>query len=109
MPILALLLAAGPGACAAGPERKDGLRTIRGVVRVVGNEPFTHVVVTSPGDGAGDAGRVDYLIAGPLAGELRGRHQGRTITLEGTDCPPRSPLFRNCFAPTRILEPGKGR
>ena len=107
--VLGLQLIAGPGACAAGRDLGADPRRIRGVVRVVGNEPFTHVVVSSPSDAAGVADRIDFLIEGPLAAELRARYQGRTIALEGTDCRERSPLFRNCFAPTRILEPGGGR
>lgn len=81
----------------------EGLRTIRGVVRVVGNDPFTQVVVTSPGDAAGVADRIDYLVEGPLVAELQSRYQGRTVTLEGTDARPSRPQFRRGFAPTRIL------
>lgn len=96
-------LVAGSGACAAGPDRKPEIRTIRGVVRVVGNEPFPRVVVSSPADAAAGADRVDYLIEGPLAAELRARYQGRTVTLEGADARPSRPRFRRAFAPTRIL------
>lgn len=106
---LGLQFAVGSGACAAGPDRRANVRTVHGVVRVVGNEPFTQVVVTSPNDTAGVAGRIDYLIEGPLVAELRARYQGRTIALEGTECRARSPMFRNCFAPTRILGPEGGR
>ncbi len=98
-----LQLALGSGACAAGTNRQPELRTIRGVVRVVGNEPFPQVVVSSPSDAPRVPGRVDYLIQGPLADELRARYQGRTVTLEGRDAPPSWPGFRHGFAPTRIL------
>lgn len=101
--LVGIHLAVGSGACAAGPDRRPDLRAIQGVVRIVGNEPFTHVVVTSAGDAAGDTGRIDYEIAGPLAAELRARYQGRVVTLEGRDAPPSRPWFRYGFAPTRIL------
>lgn len=107
--LLGLPLALGSGACAGGPDRASHLRTIQGVVRVVGNEPFTRVVVTSLGDAAGDTGRVDYLIEGPLAEELRAGYQGRTVALEGRDASPSRPGFRYGFAPTRILGAGEGR
>ena len=107
--LLGLHLALGSGACAAGPDRTAKFRTIRGVVRVVGNEPFTHVVVTSPGDDAGGTGRIDYQIVGPLAAELRSGYQGRAITLEGRDAPPSWPGFRYGFEPTRILGPRGNR
>lgn len=106
---LGLQFAVGSGACAAGPHRGPDLRTIRGVVRVVGNEPFTQVVVSSPGDAAGVADRVDYQIEGPLAAELRAGYQGRTVVLEGTEVRPSRPGFRHGFAPTRILRGGEYR
>ncbi len=102
--LVGLRLALASGACAAGPDRTPGARTIRGVVRVVGNEPFSHVVVSSPSDAAGVAGRIDYLIEGPLAAELRARCQGRPVTLEGREVRPSAPRFRHGFAPARILE-----
>ena len=106
---LGLQLAVGSGACAAGPDRGPELRTIRGVVRVVGNEPFSEVVVSSPSDATGIAGRVDYEIVGPLAAELRAGDQGRTVTLEGAEVRPSRPWFRHAFAPTRILRGGENR
>ena len=107
--LLALQVAGGSEACAGAPHRASDIRTIRGVVRVVGNEPFTHVVVTSPSDAPGVAGRIDYLIEGALAAELRARWQGRTVTLEGRDAAPSRPRFRYGFAPTRILGDDGGR
>lgn len=108
VPAVALLLSAGPGGCAAGPGRPPEAVTIRGVVRVVGNEPFTHVVVTVPDERTEAAARVDYRIVGPLAEELRARWQGKTVTLEGTFVPPGSPRFRHGFAPSRIVGPRGG-
>ncbi len=101
--LVGLHLGAGSGACAAGPDRKPAVRTLSGVVRVVGNEPFSHVVVSSPSDAAGVAGRTDYLIEGPLAAELRARYQGRSVVLEGTEVRPSRPRFRHAFAPSRIV------
>ncbi len=101
--LVGLHVALAWGACAAGPDRRPELRTIRGVVRVVGNEPFPQVVVSSPSDAAGAADRVDYLIEGPLAAELRAGYQGRTVVLEGTEVRPSRPRFRHAFAPSRIV------
>ena len=53
--------------------------------------------------------RVDYLIEGPLAAELRAGYQGRTVTLEGAEVRPSRPWFRHAFATTRILMRGAGR
>ncbi len=101
--LVGLHVALAWGACAAGPDRKPDSRSIRGVVRIVGNEPFTQVVVSSPSDAAGVTGRIDYLIEGPLAKELRACCQGRTVVLEGTEVRPSRPRFRHGFAPSRIV------
>ena len=79
--------------------------TIQGVVRVVGNEPFTQVVVTTRDEKA-DKG-VDWLIIGPLAQDIRQGYQMRTIIVEGTVCMPTVPDFSKCLKPSRIINPVK--
>lgn len=102
--LVALQLAGGTGACAANPERQPAVRAIRGVVRVAGNEPFTHTVVTTSEDGKDGPVRTDFLVSGPLAESLRAGYQGKTVILEGSEIPCRTPMFRRCFLPTRILD-----
>lgn len=91
--MLMLLMAAPAGALGT---RKPV--TISGTVRVVGNEPFTRLILT-PGEG-----ERDWLLVGPLQEELRRRYQGRRVTLEGEPCPPPTPEFSRCFKPSRIAE-----
>jgi hypothetical protein len=59
---------------------EQGLLTVNGKIRLVGNEPFTHLVVTT------DHGR-DYLIVGDLEKELRA-HQYQKMTVTGVKLPP---------------------
>jgi len=88
--------------CFAGAKSAEPA-TITGTIRVVGNEPFTHVVLT-PGDHADNAERNrDCLIIGPLAEELRRHHQGHIVVLEGMTCASPAPEFTQCFNPTRIV------
>lgn len=54
--------------------------TVTGKIRVVGNEPFTHLVITT-GDGK------DYLIKGDIEKELR-LLQYQKITVRGKHLPP---------------------
>ena len=54
--------------------------TVTGKLRLVGNEPFTHLVVTT------DNGK-DYLIQGDLINELRALQYQR-ITVSGEKLPP---------------------
>jgi hypothetical protein len=99
--MIALLLITAQS-CAAGAKNRETV-ALTGTVAVVGNEPFTHVILT-----VGE-GKKDYLITGPLTDELRRHHQGETISLEGSNCTPPSPQFTHCFKPTKItiLDPQK--
>lgn len=54
--------------------------TVTGKIRVVGNEPFTHLVITT------DDGK-DYLIQGNLVKELSALQYQR-ITVSGEKLPP---------------------
>ena len=92
--LMLVLLASAP-AGALGTRRPV---TVSGTVRVVGNEPFTRLVLTPA------AGGSDWLLVGPLQDELRRRHQGQRVTLEGEPCPPPTPEFSRCFKPSRIAE-----
>lgn len=77
--------------------------TLKGTVRVVGNEPFARLVLTVPDPREG--GRpTDHLVKGPLAEEIRNRHQGEVITVEGRYCADRGPGNRPCFEPEKILK-----
>lgn len=96
--VVLLLLLASPVGAMGGRKQV----TITGTVRVVGNDPFTRVVLTvSRGEGLTDGAR-DWLIAGPLQEELRKRHQGKQVTLTGERCTPPSPAFTHCFQPVKI-------
>lgn len=77
--------------------KRHDLTTITGTVRVVGNEPFTRLVLTTGGEGR------DYLLAGPLRDQLRRGYQGSVVTLEGKECPSPGPESAHCFEPSRIV------
>jgi hypothetical protein len=100
-----LLFGLASQGCAMNQSKIDGVVTIAGMVRVVGNEPFTQVVVTVQEEKAGR--RVDWLIIGPLVQDIRQGYQMRTIILEGTICKPTMPDFSKCLKPSRIVNPGK--
>ena len=79
------------------------MKSLTGTVRVVGNEPFTRVVLTVedvPGLAARDR---DYLIIGPLEKELRKTYQRKKLTLLGTFCVSPDPDFKKCINPSRIV------
>jgi hypothetical protein len=95
---LLVLLVATQG-CAMGTKRAQ-LTTITGTVRVVGNEPFTRLILTTT-DSQGKGG--SWLLVGPLQDELRRRYQGNSVTLEGAPCASPKPEYPNCFEPTRII------
>lgn len=89
--------------CAMSQKNSDELTTITGTIRVVGHEPFTHLVLTV-GDNPEKATRdQDYLIIGPLEEELRRHYQWRKVTLEGIICSSTTPEFAKCFNPVRII------
>ena len=100
---LVLLLIALPSlpSCAAGVRNRDAV-TLTGTVRVVGNEPFAHVVLTVP-DAAEKSGAVDHLLTGPLLEELQRHHQGERVALEGVPCTvPARQTLTHCFRPSKI-------
>lgn len=100
---LLLLLLTTQG-CAMGVRKTDAA-TLTGTVRVVGNEPFTRLVLTTADSGG--SGK-DYLLVGPLRDELRKSYQGQKVSLEGALCTSPEPRFSNCFEPVRIVgHPGK--
>jgi hypothetical protein len=104
--VMLLLLFAGQG-CAGAPPRSNA--TITGTIRLVGNEPFAHLVLI-PGDNPDKTTRDKvYLLVGPLADKLKKDYQSRKITLEGSECASPSPEFTRCFRPTGIRENAGGR
>ncbi|MEW6720191.1 MAG: hypothetical protein AB1346_07065 [Thermodesulfobacteriota bacterium] len=97
---LALAAFAGNGECMG---RNKETVMLKGTVRVVGNAPFTQLVLTVPGPGA-DAKPVDHLVQGPLAGEMRSRLQGKVVTVEAAYCAEKPPGRLPCIEPSRIVE-----
>jgi hypothetical protein len=104
--LLVCLLVLGQS-CAAGIRNGKDV-TLTGTIRVVGNEPFTHVVLTV--SGGENAPALDYVMTGPLTEELRRHHQGEVISLDGSICTP-PPRFTRCFRPSQItiIDPEKQR
>jgi hypothetical protein len=100
-----LLFGLASQGCAMNQNKNEDVVTIEGEVRIVGNEPFTQVVVTVQEEKAGR--RMDWLIIGPLAQDIRQGYQMRTIILEGTVCKPTMPDFSKCLKPSRIVNPGR--
>jgi hypothetical protein len=76
---------------------------LTGTVRVIGNEPFTsRVLWVQPPDEGGR--RVNYLVTGPLASEIRSRYQLKTLTVEGRRCGESGPERLPCIEPGKILK-----
>jgi hypothetical protein len=100
--VLFLILCFAAQGCAMGMTDNAKGATITGTLRVVGNEPLTHLVVTveEERDGRG----IDYLIVGPLEKELRDRYQGKKVTLQGKTCSSPLPQFKKCFRPWKIMQ-----
>lgn len=98
----ALLVLLAVGHSQAMGSRKTLATTLSGTVRLVGNEPHPQLVLTTA-DRAGT--QTDYLLTGPLAGQLRATYQGQQVTLEGKPCASPSPRFAHCFAAERIVVP----
>ncbi len=96
--ILVLMLSTQVGAMG----KRHGPATITGTIRLVGNEPFARVVLTTAGSGK-STGEHDYLLIGPLQKELRELYQGRMVTLEGNPCASPTPQFSRCFEPAKIV------
>ena len=95
-----LLLGLASQGCAMSQNKQEDVVTIQGVVRVVGNEPFTQVVVTVRDEKAGK--ETDWLIIGPLVKDIRQGYQMRTIIVEGTVCKP-LPDFSKCLKPSKLV------
>lgn len=102
MAMLALLLSmASCGASGDAARNGEGTFLLKGTVRVVGNEPFTRLVLTvPPAEGGGRP--TDHVVKGPLSEELRSRHQGKTVTLECRRCGESTPARLPCIEPVRI-------
>ena len=91
-------------------KRADELVSLQGVIRVVGNEPFTHVVLTVADDASVKTGTpTDYMLLGPLAKDLRMHYQMKKVTLKGTICESRTPGFSKCLEPSSIEESEGGK
>lgn len=98
--ILALLLFVQ--SCDVGAKSGEP-STITGTVRIVGNEPLTHVILRTSHAGDKNGRYTDYFIKGPLADELRKNLQGRVVTLDGRACTSPSPQFTKCFKPASVM------
>lgn len=97
--VLFLNIASGYAMGARTPD----LLTVSGTIRVVGNEPFSRLVLTTERTDR-VAGTRDFLIIGSLQEELRNRHQGRRVTLLGKSCTADVPGFSSCLDIVRILK-----
>jgi hypothetical protein len=71
-----------PSCTVSALDSKGGIEmmTLRGTIRLVGNEPFTHLVITTDDS-------KDYLIKGRLEKELRGIQYQR-VEIKGERLPP---------------------
>ena len=78
--------------------------TLKGNVRVTGNEPFIRLVLTVP-SAENNSSPQDHLIQGLLAKELREQYQGRTVTVEYVKCP--VSVQETALGPSRCIEPIK--
>jgi len=75
---------------------------LKGTVGVVGNEPFSRLVLTvQPPDGCGRP--TDHVVKGPLAPELRSRHQGKVVTVECRRCAESARDLLPCIEPVKIV------
>ncbi len=101
--VLALCLAmTSCGASGDGVRKDDGTFLLTGTVGVVGNEPFSRLVLSvAPAGGSGPP--ADHAVKGPLAEELRSRHQGRVVTVECRRCGESAPGRFPCIEPVRIV------
>ncbi len=58
--------------------------TVEGRVTVKGSEPATWVALVETGNGEPESPvRTEYALVGPLADEIRSRHQGRHLVVRG--------------------------
>jgi hypothetical protein len=100
--VMVLTIVLATQSCTAIAKNSEPV-TMTGTIRVIGNEPLTHLVLTARDNTDRAVKNGDYLIIGPLSEELRNRYQGKAVTLEGTICTSPSPEFTRCFKPTRIV------
>ena len=103
MAILALCLTmTSCGASGDGMRKNGETFLMKGTVGVVGNEPFSRLVLTvQPPDGSGRP--ADHVVKGPLARELRSRHQGKTVTVECKPCREDARDLLPCIEPVKIV------
>ncbi|HDO25076.1 MAG TPA: hypothetical protein ENG95_00345, partial [Nitrospirae bacterium] len=85
------------------PKNPSELITISGTIRVVGQEPFSYLVLSVGDDLSKAVKKQDYLIVGPLEKRLKGDYQWKRVKLEGMICLSPTPEFTKCFKPSRIL------
>ena len=100
-----LLLCFAITSCSASSEdvkKNEETKILRGTVRVVGNEPFTRLVLTVQA-AKNEGKQKDYVIKGSLEKEIWDQHQGRVIVVEGSYCPETDPEHQFCFEPSRII------
>jgi hypothetical protein len=90
---------------ASGEDVKRNYDTVilRGIARVVGNEPFTRLVLTVQGAKSGEK-KKDYVITGTLEKEIWDQYQGRVIVVEGRYCEEIMPERLPCIEPVRIIK-----
>lgn len=81
-------------------SRNGALVTLNGTIRVIGNEPLVYVVIRT---GTAEDQDRDFLITGPLTGELRHDFQGKVVTLIGKICSSPVPQINKCLKPTKII------
>jgi hypothetical protein len=104
--LILMILFAGQG-CAM--TSRPVTTTITGTIRLVGNEPFAHLVLI-PGDNPDKTPRGQvYLLVGPLTDKLKKQYQSMEITLEGSECASPSPEFSKCFRPSGIKKNSGGQ
>ncbi|MGA7828947.1 MAG: hypothetical protein WCA04_14905 [Geobacteraceae bacterium] len=104
--VILMILFAGQGCAMAS---RPVTSTITGTIRLVGNEPLTHLVLI-PGDNPDKTPREQvYLLVGPLTDKLKKQYQSREITLEGSECAAPSPEYSKCFRPSGIKKNNEGK
>ena len=105
IPIILLLICFICTYCSASSEsmKKEGETVIiKGTVRVVGNEPFSRLVLTVK-DTEGCKVQKDYAITGFLAKKIWDQYQGKVIVIEGKYCAEIAPEHLPCIEPINIM------
>ena len=103
MALLALCITMTSCGASGDAVMKNGeIFVLKGAVRVVGNEPFSRLVLTvQPPDGCGRP--TDHVVKGPLARELQSRLQGKVVTLECRRCEESARDLLPCIEPVKIV------